>query len=111
MKDWTIMVYLAGDNNLSEEMITALTGMQKAMSIPESDKKLNLVAVYDSGYPTALLKHYSFTEKTSIGPLKNCEIKYKHPQIKRRGNENRQEVAYIIDFVRWAAENFKAQNY
>lgn len=111
MKDWTIMVYLAGDNNLSEEMITALTGMQNAMLIPESDKKLNLVAVYDSGYPTALLKHYSFTEKKSTGPLKNCEIKYIHPQIERRGNENRQEVAYIIDFVRWAAENFKAQNY
>lgn len=111
MKDWTIMVYLAGDNNLSEEMITALTGMQDAMSIAESDKKLNLIAVYDSGYPTALMKHYEFTNGNSKGTLKDCEIEYVHPQTGLRGTELRQETAYIIDFVRWSAEKFKAKNY
>lgn len=110
-KEWTIMVYLAGDNNLSEEMITALTGMKLAMSIPESDQKINLVAVYDSGYPTALMKHYKFTNDNSRSSLKNCETKYIHPQVGRRGTEERQETAYIIDFVRWSAENFPAQNY
>lgn len=111
MKDWTIMVYLAGDNNLSEEMVTALTGMQKAMSIKGSDEKINLVAVYDSGYPTALMKHYKFTNETSNACLKDCEIEYIHPQRGRRGTEDLQETAYIIDFVRWSAENFKAKNY
>lgn len=30
-KDWTIMVYMAGGNNLSEDMVTGLMGMKKCL--------------------------------------------------------------------------------
>ena len=43
-KNWTIMVYLAGDNNLSEEMIFAL----KSMHAVGSTDKIQVVALYDS---------------------------------------------------------------
>jgi hypothetical protein len=107
-KDWTVMVYLAGDNNLSEEMVTALTGMKNAMKISDSDKKINLVAVYDSGYPTVRIKHYKFTNKNSGGALKECEVEEaKRPCIE----QSLEETASISDFVKWAAKNWQAKNY
>ena len=42
---WTIMVYLAGDNNLAEEMIYAL----KSMYTIGSTKHYRVVAYYDFG--------------------------------------------------------------
>lgn len=55
------MVYMAGDNNLSEDMITALKGM---MGFGES-ANINLVALYDGCYPFAPIKFYNFT-KTAL---------------------------------------------
>ncbi len=110
-KEWTVMVYLAGDNNLSEEMVTALIGMKNAMAKLNSGKDINLVAVYDSGYPTVLTTHYRFTKKNSGKPLEASIIKYKHPQKKLRKRSEIDESASIIDFVRWASSNWKAENY
>lgn len=58
MKEWTIMVYMAGDNNLSEDMISALKGM---MGFGE-DTNINLVALYDGCYPSAPIKTYNFSK-------------------------------------------------
>ena len=43
---WTVMVYLAGDNNLADECVFALTEMKAAMI----DKRVKVVAQFD---PTA----------------------------------------------------------
>jgi len=52
------MVYMAGDNNLSEDMVTGLRGM---MSVAGKGN-FNLVACYDSGYPP-IPRHSRETEK------------------------------------------------
>jgi len=43
LADWTIMVYLAGDNNLTAECIYALTEMKKA----DFDNRINVIAQFD----------------------------------------------------------------
>lgn len=111
MKDWTIMVYMAGDNNLSEEMVTALTGMKNAMGLADSDKKLNLVAIYDSAYPTAPTAHYNFTKENSGKLLTECIIEYVHTGKKGKASQQNNESPQIIDFVNWATTNWKARNY
>ena len=40
---WTVMVYLAGDNNLTSECLFALTEMKKA----SPGAKINVVAQFD----------------------------------------------------------------
>jgi Clostripain family len=64
-KEWTIMVYMAGDNNLSEDMVTGLKGM---MSIAGKGN-FNLIACYDSGYPPIAIKLYDFSgdNPTTLG--------------------------------------------
>ncbi len=44
---WKVLVYLAGDNNLSDEMIWSLLGMQAAADDPGFRKNVKLTAVYD----------------------------------------------------------------
>jgi hypothetical protein len=46
-KRWTLLVYLAGDNNLTEEMVWSLQEMKKASSNEAIHNSLNLVALFD----------------------------------------------------------------
>ncbi|HEX8736861.1 MAG TPA: clostripain-related cysteine peptidase [Pyrinomonadaceae bacterium] len=51
LKDWTIMIYLSGDNNLSEDMVGGLIGIKEKISqIPkEIPTDFALVAYFDPG--------------------------------------------------------------
>ncbi|MCY7344796.1 MAG: clostripain-related cysteine peptidase [Pyrinomonadaceae bacterium] len=113
MKKWTIMVYLAGDNNLSEDMIWSLIGMRNAMKYQNSDDYINLVAIYDSGYPTVPIQTYHFTNQNSSKELGESVVETE--QNGRRGNGNRSvsnnDTAYIIDFVTTHVKKFGAENY
>ncbi len=111
-KKWTIMVYLAGDNNLSENMISSLNGMQSAMKAAASDEQVNLVAIFDSVYPTVKIKTFHFTNANSDLPLNEIgkDIVEALPR-KRRAKAG--DVASITDFVKSVVSDsqFAAENY
>jgi Clostripain family len=46
-KNWNVFVYLAGDNNLSDEMVWSLLGMQEISDRPEFKEKVSLTAVFE----------------------------------------------------------------
>jgi len=73
-KEWTIMVYMAGDNNLSEDMVGELKGMQAAMAAAGKDCGVNIVAVFDSSYFTVDTAVYSFTPANSTETLEECRL-------------------------------------
>lgn len=104
MKEWTVMFYLAGDNNLSEDMISSLLGIQKAMETAGADSQINMVAIYDSGYPTAKITAYDFRNDNTKGELENCKPRRANlfPQLAQTSSP---ETAYIIDFVKAVAQN------
>ncbi len=55
MKDWTIMIYMAGNNNLSDDMVAGLKGIEKCTTI--DDGRIAVTAFYDTaaiGIPAAL---------------------------------------------------------
>ena len=49
MKDWTVMVYMAGDNNLSEDMVTSLSRIGEKFANGSDKSKVAVLAYYDSG--------------------------------------------------------------
>ena len=59
-KDWNVMVYLAGDNNLSEEMVWALTEMERI-----KNKRVTVKARFDPRGAGA--RSYNFSEAQSTG--------------------------------------------
>lgn len=117
-KKWTVMVYLAGDNNLTEDMVNSLNGLREAMQVPGSSDHINVVAVYDSGYPTVDITHYRFKYWATPGDLQSSTVIVplppwvkpppgpKPPRIR-----NPNDVLYIKDFVRWAANKYPADHY
>lgn len=75
-KEWTIMIYLAGDNNLSEDMITQLKGLKTNFG----DTGINLLAIYDGSYPGAPTTIYDFSSNHNAAssnqelPLSNFSL-------------------------------------
>jgi len=57
-KKWTALIYLAGDNDLSDEMVWGLQEMKKAASSPLVHEALNLAVLFDP--PRERPRRYDF---------------------------------------------------
>lgn len=64
-KAWTVMVYLAGDNNLSAECVYALTEMKKA----NLTDRINVIAQFDPQDPQLPTLRYKITNDAAPGKL------------------------------------------
>lgn len=82
-KEWTIMVYMAGDNNLSEDMITALNELnaghasasKPAGGNPPTASKINFFIEFDPSHPTAETERFFIGEKAmSNGTVSRSDI-------------------------------------
>ena len=117
-KDWTIMVYMAGDNNLSENMAFSLEDFSNFgidLRRDEGDK-INLLAFFDGNSLTAPTHYIDYSDGETL----------KHPIEKKdlvntnRGNrntvqdgENSASAYSILNFVNWCINTQKrvAKNY
>jgi hypothetical protein len=64
MKDWTIMVYMAGDNNLSENMAFSLEGIGQASAAmgARNQQNVNLLTYFDGASLTAPTMYIDYSE-------------------------------------------------
>lgn len=123
MKDWTIMVYMAGDNNLSENMAFSLEDIRNVVaSSRSSTEKINILTFFDSNSLTAPTIYTDYSDGEAVPheltaedlyhTLKNTRLSDTLPdEIIREGNS---ASAYsIMNFVRWCIETQKrtAENY
>ena len=128
-KDWTIMVYMAGDNNLSENMAAALDDIEQTVMGKNSDpdkNKINLLAFFDGNSLTAPTKYIDYSDVCENKlPFKHeieeRDIVYK--SVDRLGKkkvsdddlaEGNSASAYsILNFVNWCINERKktAKNY
>jgi hypothetical protein len=91
---WTFMVYLAGDNNLSEAGETDLG----EMAAVGSSADVNLVAEFDRVGAEAHSKRY-YVQKDSLHEVVDLdETDCGDPNV-------------LLDYVNWAAENYPAERY
>jgi hypothetical protein len=91
---WTVLVYLAGDNNLSSAVETDLREMRTV----GSSEDVNVVVQYDTAGDTGTIRHR--IEKAGAGeePERFVETDSGDPQT-------------LVDFVTWAAALFPAEHY
>jgi hypothetical protein len=79
-KSWTVMVYLAGENNLAEECIYALKEMKRAeprpgtLDVTESDLRVKLVAQLDASGLGGKESRYLLRGGDDDGSLKKSVI-------------------------------------
>jgi Clostripain family len=97
-KPWTVMVYLAADNNLSNFAVDSLRQMKAA-----SRDNINVVAELDSG-PLNRSKRYRFDGKVPFGSIEENVVK-------RSGPTNAADPANLADFIQWGAQEYPAERY
>jgi hypothetical protein len=107
-KEWTVMVYMAGDNNLSEDMVTQLKGIQSHAG----KANVNIVALYDSSYPPVPVTIYDFTQMvthTKTPVLNDFAVNMNPSSL----GEMPSESFGVKKFVRWVLRQnkYKAKRY
>jgi Clostripain family len=111
-KEWTIMVYMAGDNNLSESMAKAI---QEAKKNTLPNDKVSLLVYFDSAVRLFQPKFYDILNNEAIDVRDSSTFRVLQPIAPLEPNmqENSSSKNSIINFVKWCVEekNHKAKNY
>ena len=93
-KQWTVMVYMAGDNNLDPNGVEDLKEMKKA----GSTEALNVVAQFDraAGHTT---KRYYLRKGGKVS----------NDAVASLGQTNTGDPKVLADFIRWSVTNYPAE--
>lgn len=95
-KKWTVLVYLAGDNNLDEDGASDLAEMAKV----GSNDDLNIVAQFDRAGKVGTQRFYI----TKGGG-------YQKDSIENLGETNCGDPKVLVDFLKWGIVKYPAERY
>jgi Clostripain family len=110
MKEWTVMVYMAGDNNLSVDMAYAVDQIK---SVTKNNQNINLYVYYDGFSDTVPTLYCDFSDPAlnSVKFYRSINIKDKLIKRKTRRengfNENSASINNILNFVDWCVKKDK----
>lgn len=105
---WTVLIYMAGDNNLSEEMVYSLTQAKEALT--NNDDKLSVLAQFDPAGVRAQTRRYRLRPppETPKGTALNEDAEV----TGWTANEtDTGEAQNLLDFVRWGMSACPAEHY
>lgn len=97
-KHWTVMVYLAADNNLRDFGVFSLQQMKAV-----SNENINVLAEFDTG-PMYESKRFHFKGDTPYTSINNDLVQTFRPA-------NAGDPDNLIEFIRWGVENYPAHHY
>jgi hypothetical protein len=96
IKNWTIMVYLAGDNDLDEDGARDIAEMAKV----GSSKDVNIIAQFDRAGEDGTRRFY-ITEGGG----------YPKDSIENLGETNTGDPKVLLNFLTWGIKEYPAQHY
>ena len=97
-KPWTVMVYLAADNNLFSFGVDSLRQMKVA-----ARNNVNILAEFDTG-PANRSKRYLFDGREPIGSIEDNVVE-------TFGPTNAADPDNLARFIEWGATNYPADHY
>lgn len=97
-KSWTVMVYLAADNNLFTFGVDSLRQMKVA-----AGQDVNILAEFDTG-PMNQAKRYFFDGREPIGSIEDNVVD-------TFGPTDTTDPQNLTNFVEWGAKNYPADHY
>jgi hypothetical protein len=122
-KDWTIMVYMAGDNDLGENLAFSLNAIEGVAGNMPADARaeVNLLAFFDGNSLTAPTYYMDFSKSRRYQHQITPKDNY-HKSERRQGagepddhdtDGNSASIDSIKNFVHWCIKNrkCKAKNY
>ncbi len=94
---WTVLVYMAGDNNLDLAGVSDLTEMKKV----GSTANVNVLAQFDRAGGRGATKRYLLRKGTSLA----------NDVVQSLGETNCGDPAVLKDFITWGVSRFPAEHY
>ena len=95
-KQWTVMVYLAGDNNLDSAGVVDLKEMKKVGSTDQ----INVIAQFDRQGKQIATKRYYLQKGGSLDK----------DVVKSLGETNMGDPRVLEDFIKWGIKNYPARH-
>jgi hypothetical protein len=98
-KEWTIMIYMAGDNNLAVDMAYALEQI-KGIAGSGADNA-NLFVYYDGNSPSIPTLYCDFSEPDAPKYVRSFRVADKLYPTSAKPNENAADKRSVLNFVDW----------
>ena len=108
-KEWTIMIYMAGDNNLAVDMAYA---MEQIKGVAEQGgESPNLFVYYDGNSPAIPTLYCDFSEPGKPRYVRSYKVPNKlYPPVSKKENENAADSRSIVNFVDWCLNTVEVEN-
>lgn len=97
---WTVLIYMAGDNNLSEECVFSLTEIKEAL--PKTYDKLAVLAQFDPAGVRTQTKRYLLRSGTTLDA---DATRWKAQETDTGEPQN------LLEFLRWGISTYPAEHY
>ena len=107
-KEWTIMIYMAGDNNLAVDMAYAMEQI-KGVAAEGADSP-NLFVYYDGNSPSIPTLYCDFSEPQNPRYVRSYKVPDKLYGRTRKRNENAADRQSILNFVNWCVNTVQVEN-
>ncbi|HEV7396890.1 MAG TPA: clostripain-related cysteine peptidase [Pyrinomonadaceae bacterium] len=107
-KEWTIMIYMAGDNNLAVDMAYAMEQIKDVAA--EGAESPNLFVYYDGNSPAIPTLYCDFSEPRKPRYVRSYKVPNKLYETPKKENENAADVRSILNFVDWCVNTVEVEN-
>jgi Clostripain family len=107
-KEWTIMVYMAGDNNLAVDMAYAMEQIKEVAA--EGAESPNLFVYYDGNSPSIPTLYCDFSEPGKPRYVRSYKVPNKLYAAPKKENENAAHPNSILNFVDWCVNTVEVEN-
>ncbi|CAN5329285.1 clostripain-related cysteine peptidase [soil metagenome] len=98
-KEWTIMIYMAGDNNLAVDMAYAMEQIKDVAG--ESIESPNLFVYYDGNSPSIPTLYCDFSSAKDPRYVRSFRVPNKLYTVPDKANENAADYRSVLNFVDW----------
>ena len=107
-KDWTIMIYMAGDNNLAVDMAYAMEQI-KGVAGKGADSP-NLFVYYDGNSPLIPTLYCDFSNPDEPKYVRSFTVPDKLYPVPDKVNENAADDKSVLNFVDWCVNKVEVVN-
>jgi hypothetical protein len=107
-KEWTIMIYMAGDNNLAVDMAYAMEQIKEVAD--EAAESPNLFVYYDGNSPAIPTLYCDFSEPQKPRYVRSYKVPNKLYAAPKKENENAADTRSILNFVDWCVNTVEVEN-
>ncbi len=98
-KEWTIMIYLAGDNDLSVDMAHAMEQIKGIAG--EEANGTNLFVYYDGNSESIPTLYCDFSDSANPRHVRSFKVPNKLYRVSQKRNENAADYRSVLNFVDW----------